>query len=85
MTQYKLNNLETHATAPRSSIISKRESFLDICMADNRHHFHGLTTQKELKSFDCGHETVSIKISLKTYEDFKIDNSKIKYNYNKAE
>ena len=83
----KPNNLDSHYIEVSS--YPKGGSFLDICIANNRLHFHNLTAQKKLKSFkyDSDHRIVSIKISLKTREHFEIDenNPDIKCNYNKAD
>ena len=65
---YRLTLLHTEVRS-----YPKGESFLDICITDNRFHFHGLTAQKKLKSFKYDHRTVSIKISLKANEHFEID------------
>ena len=54
---------------------SKGGSFLNVCIADNRLHFHDLTTHNKLKSYkyNSDHRTVSINISLNTHEHFEID------------
>ncbi|KOX68692.1 hypothetical protein WN51_04178 [Melipona quadrifasciata] len=86
LAQYKPNILQTRITTHRSP---KSGSFLNMCIADNRIHFHDLTTHNKLKSYkyDSDHRTISVKISLNTHEHFEIDkiNNNIKYNYNKAD
>ena len=60
---YRLSLLYTEVpTYPKGG------SFLDVCIADNRLHFHDLTTDNKLKSYkyDSGHRTIKISLNTNT-------------------